>query len=179
LTKNIKGDVQVNNDSAYEVDLSGYRLRAEEMFVFPDRTYLLPNQTITVAKEILGQTNNRLLAVYDTEGRTLVAIGPDGSQVKNDVATTKPKPQPLVSSISTTNTSPSTDNPSPAFTFSSDQSEEIIVTNEDSVVATSSSQLASVVDAIDNEQNQSWPYLAIILVIVAGAGLLLVKPKDN
>lgn len=76
LTQNSAGDVQVNNDSPYELDLSGYKLVGENSFVFPPRTFLLANQTITVPTYMLGKTFNRMLALYDTEKVLLATILP-------------------------------------------------------------------------------------------------------
>lgn len=54
ITKNSNGDLQVNNDSKYEVDLSGYSMRGSKTVVFPEDTILLPNATLTIPRERLG-----------------------------------------------------------------------------------------------------------------------------
>ena len=80
LTRNTAGDIQVNNDSPYELDLSGYRVRADKEFVFPPRTILLSNQTITIAKQKLGDTADKMIALYDNTGTLAASILP--SQLK-------------------------------------------------------------------------------------------------
>lgn len=54
ITHNSDGDLQVNNDSKYEVDLSGYSMRGSKTVVFPEDTILLPNATLTIPRERLG-----------------------------------------------------------------------------------------------------------------------------
>jgi PKD domain/Lamin Tail Domain len=54
LTTAADGSVQVNNDSPYEIDISGYTLAAEKEFVFPEYSVLLPNQTVTISRAKLG-----------------------------------------------------------------------------------------------------------------------------
>lgn len=54
ITKNSNGDLQINNDSKYEVDLSGYSMRGAKTVIIPEDTILLPNATLTIPKERLG-----------------------------------------------------------------------------------------------------------------------------
>ncbi|USN91808.1 MAG: lamin tail domain-containing protein [Candidatus Nomurabacteria bacterium] len=82
LTTNVEGDIQINNDSPYELDLSGYRLKGEAEFIFPSYTIVLPNQTVTIPKKKLGKTKSRLVALYDTENALLSSSVPE---VLNDV----------------------------------------------------------------------------------------------
>jgi PKD repeat protein len=86
LTTSREGDVQVNSDSPYEVDLSGYRLvGGAEAFIFAPRTILLPNQTITIPRIVLGKTIGAMVAVYDAEGALLASRLPAELQ-SNDAA---------------------------------------------------------------------------------------------
>lgn len=61
ITKNNNGDLQINNDSKYEVDLSGYSMRGGKTVVIPEDTILLPNATLTIPIERLGGTGHAWL----------------------------------------------------------------------------------------------------------------------
>lgn len=65
VTRNTRGDVQINNDSPYEIDVSGYVIRGEKGWKFPEYSIILPNQTVTLPKAKIG---NGLVKVFDTEG---------------------------------------------------------------------------------------------------------------
>ena len=67
LSKNANGDIQLNNDSPYEVDISGYTVVAHDTFTFPKYSLILPNQTITLPRTTLTNSNNVMIAVYDTQ----------------------------------------------------------------------------------------------------------------
>ncbi|MBP9843251.1 MAG: lamin tail domain-containing protein [Candidatus Pacebacteria bacterium] len=70
VTKNVYGDVQINNDSPYEIDVSGYVVKGEKNFHFPEYSIILPNQTVTLKQSNVGQG---FIQVLDNEG-TIVAI---------------------------------------------------------------------------------------------------------
>lgn len=72
ITKNDLGDVQINNDSPYDVDMSGFVLRGAKEVVLPSNTIILPKATITIAKNRIGGNADSLIVLYDTK-KTLVA----------------------------------------------------------------------------------------------------------
>jgi PKD repeat protein len=99
LTMNTFGDVQVNNDSPYDIDISGYRINAEREFVFPPRTILLSNQTITIPYKKLGDLKNQMIAIYDTESTMLFSKLPKSFDLlREEVIDLSPKP--MISAIS-------------------------------------------------------------------------------
>ncbi len=55
LTANHTGDIQVNNDSLYEIDVSGYRVYSGATFTFPSRSIILPHQTVTIPRALVGE----------------------------------------------------------------------------------------------------------------------------
>lgn len=72
LTISSKGDLQFNNDSAYEIDISGYQVDGGKKFIFPARSIVLPNQTITLTPHQVGDP--RRAEVKDIAGiRVLTA----------------------------------------------------------------------------------------------------------
>ncbi|MEZ4103692.1 MAG: lamin tail domain-containing protein [Candidatus Paceibacterota bacterium] len=72
LSKNIEGDIQINNNSPYEIDISGYSIKGVKEIVFPAETFILNRGTITVAKERLGGSDN-LVALFDGKNNLLTS----------------------------------------------------------------------------------------------------------
>jgi len=76
LTKNPSGDVQVNNDSPYEIDISGYRLSGRETFEFPPYSVILPNQTVTISDSKLVSGSEAMVALYDAKQLMVASLLP-------------------------------------------------------------------------------------------------------
>jgi len=89
LTQNVRGDIQLNNDSPYEVDISGYTIQATEAFVFPQYSIILPNQTITLPRQKIADTHPAMVAVYDTSKIQLAALVPVVTQRQQLAQATK------------------------------------------------------------------------------------------
>lgn len=175
LTENQSGDVQVNNDSPYEIDVSGYKLISDKIFVFPPRSILLPNQTITVGKSKLGQTNNRLVALYDTEDLLLNSIIPNELKgLKNMQEENVEKPTPIISSLSTSRQSVVDSD----FVFV--DSEDKIDETEESISSSESisSQSASL-SSSGFTSSEKWPYLALAGILFISILGVYIKPKNN
>lgn len=68
LTTSNRGDVQISNDSPYELDISGYKIEGKKSFVFPAYSVLLPNQTITIPQKLVGSPYAR---IKDTTGAVI------------------------------------------------------------------------------------------------------------
>lgn len=67
LMRTEQGDVQINNDAPYEIDLSGFTIRSTRSFILPERTILLPRATITVPRERVGGSVRTSAALFDRE----------------------------------------------------------------------------------------------------------------
>lgn len=80
LTQNSAKDIQINNDSPYEIDISGYSLTGGKTFTFPPYSIVLPNQTITIPSEKVRTAHNQMLALYDTQKLQLATVLPAGLQ---------------------------------------------------------------------------------------------------
>jgi hypothetical protein len=78
LTISDDGDIQINNNSPYDVDLSGYKLRAAKTVWLPERTVLAAYGTITIAHERLVTNNLELIALYDASGEMVALRGGSG-----------------------------------------------------------------------------------------------------
>lgn len=72
LTENDNGDIQIHNDSPYDVDISGFVIRGDKEVVLPPKSIILPKSTITIAKTRLGSKSN-LVVMYDNKGNSLTS----------------------------------------------------------------------------------------------------------
>jgi hypothetical protein len=70
LTRSVRGDIQISNDSPYEIDMSKYRVSAKKTFTFPSYSVLLPNQTITLPRDLVGAG---FVVVRDTASAVVVS----------------------------------------------------------------------------------------------------------
>ena len=120
LTENQAGDIQLNNDSPYELDVSSYAIKGHNEFVLPPFSILLPNQTITIPREYVAESESVMVAVYDAM-RQLVASdvprAPSESIAKVTNIEQVPPPQPI---ISATRESRVSEPPAGNFSFSAD-----------------------------------------------------------
>lgn len=172
MTRNKQGDVQVNNDSPYELDVSQYQLLAEKQFTFPKRSIILPNQTITIPAKKLGDTTNKMVGLYDTEKVLLTSMIPDSikSSVSQSNQTKTDNPTPQISGIS--DSRPSTYYEGFAF---------LPPTEEDTVSESSytptSTQVAAAISA-DTDINKL-PYLALALVLLIAIISVFLVPRSS
>jgi len=184
LTTNQAGDVQVNNNSPYEIDISGYQLRGSELLEFPPRSIILPGQTITINQSKLGGSSGRVIAIYDTEETRLDSLVPGQIKVSNNTETSL-KPTQHIAALSTSIQTPTTNN-SPSFGFMSDTPQAEVVpvliqpkielVEEIEKEADVSWQSAAVASS---KPTRPWPYLALIGVILVAILGLYAKPKSN
>lgn len=81
ITSDDQGNIQVNNDSLYEVVLGGYALSGTKTVIFPERTVLLSRATITIPKERLGVSYGGVVTLRDGAGRAVVDNRPRTADV--------------------------------------------------------------------------------------------------
>lgn len=179
LTTNGQGDVQVNNDSPYELDISGYSLVGDHRFVFSPRTIILPNQTITIPKRKLGKTVEQVTILYDTKGTAITSIMPRSlsgyvDQVVNDDS--------YVAQESVTIPALLTVRPETDFLLSStDQVEEMqpSVTNSVQTESVEGENQQAAVVTYPISTNERWPYVALAVVMLLATLGLYVAPHRN
>ncbi|MCB9816309.1 PKD domain-containing protein [Candidatus Nomurabacteria bacterium] len=178
LTADAAGNIQINNDSPYEVDLSGFAVRGKDIFVFPPRSIILPQQTITLVGNKIGTTNS-MVAVYDTKGVLLASKMP-GGQRQSIVLASAPAPQ--VSSIAVSQpqevvyVAPEVVVPQSSFGFVKDEV-AIEAKPEEVMVTPAETQLAAV-SAAATGSGDRWTYALIGVLVVAVLGILL-SPRRN
>jgi hypothetical protein len=165
LTKNRDGDVQINNDAAYAIDLSGYRLRAQDVIELPANTWLLPRQTITVPRSKVHASHNTLVALYDAKGALVSSVMPARFVATAPIAVvrseTPTSPTPRVVPPVTTNT---------AFQFA--QTAEAAETND-----LRPAEIVPVLEPANSSSRQyNWPLLAFILLLSLSCIVVLMQP---
>jgi hypothetical protein len=183
LTTNEQGDIQVNNDSPYELDLSGYRLAGAKTFTFPARSIILPNQTITLSRRVLGDQGERMVILYDTEAAAVASLLPRGFlAVREEVLDNSPTP--MISALSYSPT------PAPALPSESDFGFSPVSTDLSEAESGTTTSLVMTEPILDNEQlatvgaapltaNVRWPYLALAAVLFIATVGLLAAPRRN
>lgn len=164
LTRNNEGDMQVNNDSPYEIDISGYSLKASEEFIFPARSILLPNQTVTIYRKKLGFGN---LTVFDATGSMVVEEGGEKvTQVPVQVnrIVSVPAPATIPADIS-------------SFSFATSTPETMIATT--TTETQSNNQSAAIIKTGTTIPPNTLPYLGLIGVLAVGTLGVFAKPNRN
>lgn len=171
LTTNSDNDIQINNDSAYTVDLSDYRLRGHKVLELPQNTKLLSRQTITIPKEKITSSQSALIALYDSTGALVASILP--SSLQSEVVTVAPK----VHSMTNPSRQPSTYNQSFSFTTEAQAAER-----ED--MSTSSTSMQS--DTISSDENNdvqeeaiNWPVWLLIVLLLGSSVVILMQPMKE
>ncbi len=66
------GDVLLQNNAKYEVNISDYTMEGKEKLLFPPRSVILPNSTIAVPRERLGSQFTAAF-LYDQEGELVAS----------------------------------------------------------------------------------------------------------
>lgn len=188
ITKNKNGDVQINNDAQYEIDISGYRLRAQEVFVFPARSVILPNQTITIPKEKLGNTTNILVGIHDTQGLLLHTVMPSSLALAQTEVTQLPAPQiravaisrPPVQDSSAFGFNQPTDTPPSTGQVPSQLLAETPPDSAaDTTPETSAPNQLAAVGAATNRLPAEWPYFALALLLIISTIGIFITTKQN
>lgn len=183
ITKNTDGDIQINNDSPYEVDLSSYSVRGDETVVFPENTILLPKATLTIPKEKIGGTSyawlfdQKAMIVASTLGAApspvFGAAVEEPTALRQPLVVTAPTPQISATTFTPTAAPPQREN---NFQFANDTSDmEIVVsespdtTEREMLVAESKErQVAMVPGSEIPVSNDKLPYLGLIGVLSIG-----------
>lgn len=78
LTKNLSGDIQIHNDSPYEVDVSGFTLVGGTAPVtFPPLSFISERGTVTIPKEKLGDVRHLAqIQLHDQTGTLQAGYAP-------------------------------------------------------------------------------------------------------
>jgi hypothetical protein len=184
LTANAVGDVQVNNDAPYDIDLSGYRLVGHSEVVFPPRSVLLSGQTITLPRERVRESVPVMLALYDAAGTLVASRLPDSrGTVSSQSNFTTPvavpdgpvlTPTPRISALATSRP----DDPDASKLGTVDE-DGVLVHNDGAIIPPTSSQLAGGF-AADVPRAERLTYAALVgTILLAVLGIYLVPRRND
>lgn len=160
LTTNRDGDVQVNNNSPYEIDLSDFRIRGDEVFRFPDYTSLLAGQTITIPKNILGDIAGKMIGLYDQTSTLQASILPASRQIV---------PRTVVDSPAERSINPVSFQYAPVENKQIDEVETVQEDKGGNVPTEERIQKEAV----------NWPFGVMIVLLIVAIGGVLMKPLPN
>ena len=163
LTTNVSGDIQIHNDSPYTIDLSEYRLRAGTGMDIPAGTWLLDRQTITVPKAMVQANAATVVGLYDPVGQLVASILPAQLQRRPAVDT----PTLIVTPVT-----PLT----PPEPVSEDRFRFVPQAEAAPVVDTPQPMLATNQAPGTPSSSQSWPLLALVVLLFVVCVVVLMQP---
>ncbi len=173
LTKNEAGDIQIHNNAAYAVDVSGYTLRGGKTLVLPPRSVILSKATITVPKEKVGKSNISLVALYDTK-KNMVA-----STNLPNFTTSYSEPDPVVVSSQTISspvvTKTVADNNFFFATKEAEASTDLPIEEEVTVGA----DFSETEKSATTPYNSRWPYLALVVLLLLSLAFIVFNTKKH
>jgi hypothetical protein len=180
VTKNAQGDIQVNNDSPYEIDISGYTVSGTDDFVFPPYSIMLPNQTITLPKQKVARGNSTIIPKLMDSLSQIIPIkkAPSASLAAasiqtNDDTILTPLARPQV------NISQSTAAPARPFGFATTTVTAPVTTIPPvSIESPPVEPLVITPPASTTKPAPRWPYLAFIALLLGCLAAIFYKPKS-
>lgn len=182
ITRTKAGDIQIHNDSKYEIDLSGYRLAGEQDLTLPPRTIILPGATLTISRDKLNVTLADAVELYDQAGSLVAAhlfkvgsLMSESSEVLSQVSQARAAEPNVNQTVTLGSVSAGNSN----FEFKSDLSGTKEVENElPKTVADQpgDESVTTVTQPKDNPENMI-PYLGLAAVILAGLLGAYLKPS--
>lgn len=176
------GDVQLYNDAAYDVDVSGFRLvSGGKTVIFPPRSYLTARSTITIPVSRIG--NPSAVSLFDQHGNHLAST--DDSTNNNVVVADN---ELISASVPNSNLVPTAANSD--FRFATNES---LLTaefeDEDEAVAIEAPTLETddtdelmaekPKDKANSDQARSWPYGILVFLMAVGVLAIIAFPRTT
>jgi hypothetical protein len=177
LTRNEEGDIQINNDSPYDVDASGYTLRGEKSITLPPRTIIANRGTVTIEAARLDGEVESDITFYDNK-QTKLASTDKADYYPEEVAFAD---EAIIFSPSTkvlgfTNSPSTIKNEDSNFNFLGNVVEASEVVGEEGQANFVALTTATETIPIAPQEKPKWPYLALIgLLLSATLGVVASK----
>ena len=181
LAKNQDGDILVQNNAQYDVNLSGFTLKGNKVVTFPEHTFLAPKATMVVSNKKVADYNSTMIMLYD-RGKDMIAssLGAylEAPSLAENVAAAKTEIIPVVRASSNTKNLEETvevdDEPIGIISATTTTKEIAARPGE----ASASPGLAAATTA--GIPNEKLPYLGLIGLITIGILALYTKvPKSE
>lgn len=181
LARNDKGDIQIHNNSAYDVDISGYTLRGVKDLVLAPRTIIMPRATLTIEAWRLGGMTNSLIAFYDSKNTLVTSTFKENNLLFTSPTYENNKQEtisaPVVSGLN--KVSPPSVVKDNNFSFIAKEAEAKEAPVEKNEEINNPDQQLAVEDDSD-PFSKKWPYLVFIgMMLLALFGIFATKAKDN
>jgi hypothetical protein len=182
LTQSPLGDIQINNDSPYEIDISGFMVEGKRPFVFPQYSLLLPNQTITLPSYKVGSGVTR---IKDTLGSIVTAGFSATNKIVSEINT-----QTVADSQSAAAPRTFTEIPSPLLSPAppvAPAQKFGFATGTPLAVPSASTSIASMPVPLYGSttstpaapKDKAWPYIGLIVIITLGLVSTALKASRN
>lgn len=175
LTRSPMGDIQINNDSPYEIDISGYAVQGKQSFVFPNYSVLLPNQTVTVPAHKVGGVQHW---IKDTMGDIVtagfLAITSKVEGAKNEAPKQSTLSMLVVAPLAPIVSAPSVSN---QFGFAS-----TTASTSKAIAFEPTTVSATATPTIPKSTDKTWPYLGLIVIMtlgLIGTALKVTRNQNN
>ncbi len=158
LSRNRTGDLQINNNAQYEVDISGFTIQGSKSFTFAEHSIVLPLQTITLhAYDIGGNAT-----LYDETGAYIASETTAAPAVATAAATPQPLARSTTYSAPTFTKLPTSEN--------SDILNQTEATTSQPTVISINQESRNPNQATPTANNNRWPYAALAGLLVLGIG---------
>lgn len=72
ISRAANGDVEIHNETTYEIDLSHFLIRGSNDFMFPENTFLLPEASLVISRSKVGGSPTSVVGLHDPTGNMLV-----------------------------------------------------------------------------------------------------------
>lgn len=165
ITRNEFGDVQLNNDAPYDIDISGYTLAGTSNVVLPARSLMVARGTVTIASERLEKIPfGSEITLHDTK-RQLVA---------STLSATSSVALPEVSSAVQSGEF-RLQKEAAAVILAERVAPAVSVVPTTALSTTTEEETKTTVLSKNNPAPKRWPYIALIVVLLAA--LLVVGSK--
>ncbi len=156
LSLNEEGNIQINNDSSYDVDMSGYILKGDNRLVFPPRSIIKAFGTITIDLDRVSDGKEYDYRLYDAQQKLLTST--------SDIDTFQNEEDLYLNS--------DLDIPSSKKEILSASLDQVIVPEveiDDNLIEPKSEiDLSKNTEDLPNDKNDHnrWPYLALVALLL-------------
>ena len=176
LGRTTQGDIILNNDAPYEIDISGFVVKGTAELVIPPGTIMLERSTITIPKARVEKGGvNHHITIYDAARRLVTST-----------ATAVTSPRAVVSQLQESTVSASPEQPS----IVSLARDKVVVTPEKPIPSLLAAPIAYaetaatpvVPEAPSTDTSPQtplrWPYVALV-VVIGGALLVIFRTEST
>ncbi len=175
LTFSEEGDLQINNDSAYDVDISGYLVRGSNSVILPPRSVISAFGTITLDTNRLNNSgNNSDIILYDAKRNLLTSTQEmDLDSSTEDLSSSQENLSFALVNEILPFVSNSDFDFNPKLAEASEISDFKVDANKREVIEIDNSTTSK------NASEPRWPYLALFILLLVATFSIFVTKKSS